>query len=89
MAKDSPTTAPSEKETVRINWPKESKATIDPEAFELDAKARIIIEGTVKGFSMRDYGCSIELLPTSIKTEAIGNMADEVTKSQKVKKTWN
>lgn len=60
--------------TASINWPSEGgpKLTGDTKALALGKRARVIIEGSVKGFSMREYGCSIDLKPKRIHVDSVG-----------------
>jgi hypothetical protein len=57
----------------RISWSKEGgpKLTGPTEALALGKRARITLEGPITGFSMRDYGCDVELKPKTIHIESV------------------
>lgn len=65
--------APSSEQTTYVSWPKEG-VTIsgDAAAMALGKRARITLEGIVRGYSMRDTGCSADLKVKTVKIEALG-----------------
>lgn len=50
----------------------------------LGDRVRVVLEGHVRGQSMQEYGCSIDLIPESVTVEAVaGATAAAVKKLQK------
>lgn len=73
-----------DKQPVRVSWGKESaKLKGDVAGMALGQRVCVTIEGTVTGFSMREYGCDIELEGKVVEVEALGGkpstkMAEQV-----------
>jgi len=80
-----------DKQPVRVSWAKEStKLKGDVSGVAIDGKVRVTIEGTVKGFSMREWGCDIEVQGKVVEVEALEGkgttrMAEQVKKLGKGK----
>ena len=68
---------------VSINWPgyeekgPKVKVTGNVSSLGLGKTAKIVVEGPVTGFSMRDYGCSIDLKATAVKIVHVSDMKAE------------
>ena len=57
---------------MHLSWDKEGAPKIegDTGALTMDATVEITIRGRVRGYSMHEYGCSIDVKPSSVKITA-------------------
>ena len=72
--------APEMKPEAHVTWDAGSKIKLsgEVEAIGLGKRVRLILEGPVTGFSMREYGCSLDLRLKTIRVDSVGSAeADE------------
>lgn len=104
MAKSAPAMAmkmDKPEPVVHISWPRDAKGgdvkVADDGALAMGKKVRVVVEGEVRGHSMADYGCSIDVKPSgAISVAGLGgegeSLADMLTKNRakgKRKKSTN
>ena len=81
MAKATDTASPSMPKmepSAHISWPSEGvKLSGDHKALALGKKARVVLEGTVTGFSMQEYGCSLDLKVKTVLVDGVSDTAEE------------
>lgn len=81
MAKATDTAVPSASKmnpSAHISWPSEGvKLSGDQKALALGKKARVTLEGTVTGYSMQDYGCSLDLKVKTVLVDGVSDAAEE------------
>lgn len=59
--------------TAHISWPKDGvKLSGDWKALGMGKRARIVLEGTVNGFSMQEYGCTVDLKVKTVRVDGVG-----------------
>lgn len=62
-----------------ITWDGDSTVRLsgDTKQLALGKRVRLVLEGPCTGFSMREYGCSIDVKPKTIRVEALGDATDD------------
>lgn len=57
-----------------ISWPSKGiRLSGDHQAIAPNKRVCLVLEGTVKGFSMGEFGCSIELDPDTVRVDHVSN----------------
>lgn len=65
---------PKEEPRAHISWPKEGvRLSGDYEALAMGKRARILLEGEITGFSMADYGCSVDLKLRTVRVDGVAD----------------
>src|SRR5688572_27057916 len=65
-----------------VSWPKDGvRLAGDPSTLTLGKKARVVLEGTVTGYAMQKYGCSIDLEVKTVAVEPAGDGNDDAGES--------
>lgn len=61
-----------------VSWPNEGiRLSGDYGSLGLGKKAKVILEGAVRGFSMQEYGCSIDLKVKTVRVEDVSDGGDD------------
>ena len=63
---------PKSESRAHINWDAETvKLSGDVKALALGKKVRIILEGTVKGYGMHEYGCDLDMKVKTVLVDGV------------------
>lgn len=76
-------TMPKTEPQAHISWPgteedgPKVKLSGDFASLALGVKARFIVEGTVIGFSMQKYGCSVDLKTKTVRVDGVSPASED------------